>query len=321
MMKKMIYVNKDRDPLKETVEGILDSRPDILKSVENEYSHVCVKKRMPEKQVRILVNGGGGRGPFFEGCVGEGLADAAVSGDFNCAPNAYMIYQIAKQIDCGKGVLLVTNHFMGDYLNNDMARELLEAEGISVKVCYVSDDIYSARGEAKEARGGLCGIGFILKIAAAAAKSGNSLEEVYRISEKANDRIRSLAFCYNEKSGKIELGNGFSGEAPAEILPLMDADSLAERIVSVILRELQKYENKKIHIMMNRMFYMSYVEGYIMLHAVKEVLKRRKFEIGFCTAGLYFDAFDYNGGILSILAADEELEQYIYSVNGFDFTI
>lgn len=320
-MKKLVYVNKGRDPLKETVEGILDSRPGSLTTVENKYSHICMKADLPENRVRVLVNGGGGRGPFFEGCVGDGLADAAVSGDFNCAPNAYMIYQIAKQIDCGKGVLLVTNNFMGDYLNNDMAKELLEADGIPVEVCYVSDDIYSARGEEKEARGGLCGIGFILKISAAAAKSGSDLQEVYRIVEKANSRIRSLAFCYNEDTGNIELGNGFSGEAPAEIIALADADKITEKIVGVILGELEIYEKKNIHIMMNRMLYMSYAEGYIMLHAAKREFEKRGYKTGICTAGLYFDAFDYNGGILSVLITDDELEQYVNPVNGFDFTI
>ena len=99
-MEKLIFINEGRDPLKEAVEGLVVSRPQVLETVENEYSHVCIKKTLPENCVRILVNGGGGRGPFFEGCAMEGLADAAVSGDFNCAPNAYMIYLTAKMMTC-----------------------------------------------------------------------------------------------------------------------------------------------------------------------------------------------------------------------------
>ena len=56
------------------------------------------KSLIRDEKVQVIVNGGGGRGPFFEGLVGEGMADAMVSGDFNCAPNAYMIIRRRKKL-------------------------------------------------------------------------------------------------------------------------------------------------------------------------------------------------------------------------------
>ncbi|WP_334104281.1 dihydroxyacetone kinase subunit DhaK [Muricomes intestini] len=320
-MKELIFINKNKQHLDEVIQGIMAARPEALRRIENEYSYVLTKKELFADKVQVIVNGGGGRGPFFEGVVGEGMADAMVSGDFNCAPNAYMLYQTAKEIEQNKGILFIANNFMGDYLNNDMAKELLEGDGIETKVCYASDDIYSSRGENKENRGGLSGIGFIMKVAAAASESGENLKEVHRVSEKVNERTRSLSLCYNVGKNAIEFGNGFSGEKPTEILPYEDVNRVAEKVVGVLMNELGRYRSGRIHIMVNRMLYTSYAEGYIMLGALKKKLEGRGIKTGICTAGNYFDAYDYNGFIISFMAADDEIENYTKRVNGFDFTV
>ncbi len=320
-MKKLIFRNTDQQCLDEVLKGIMAAQPGKFRRIGSEFGYTLTKSQLRSDKVQIIVNGGGGRGPFFEGLVGEGMADAMVSGDFNCAPNAYMIYQAAREIDRGKGVFLLTNNFMGDYLNNDMAQELLQAEGIASKVCYVSDDIYSARGEPKECRGGLSGIGLIMKTASAAAEKGASLEEVYRIAEKANRRIRSLTFLYNNETNRIEFGNGFSGEKAVEEIECCDVDTIARKVADILLGELDKYRSDMIHVMINRMLYMSYAEGYIILNALKKALEEQKCRVGICTTGNYLDVFDYNGCIVSLIAADEELEKHMKYVNGFDFAI
>ncbi len=320
-MKELIFKNRDRQCLDEVLKGIMAAQPGKFRRIENEFSFILTKSLIRDEKVQVIVNGGGGRGPFFEGLVGEGMADAMVSGDFNCAPNAYMIYQTAKEINRGRGVLLLTNNFMGDYLNNDMAQELLEAEGISSRVCYASDDVYSARGESKECRGGLCGIGLMMKTASAAAETGASLEEVYRITEKANKRIRSLTILYNNEKDRIEFGNGFSGEKAAEYMEHCDADIIAEKAVEVLLKELGKYRGDRIHVMVNRMLYMSYAEGYIMLNAFRKALEKQECRVGICTAGNYFDVYDASGCVVSLMVSDDELEQYMKYVNGFDFAM
>lgn len=320
-MEELIFKNENQRCLDEVLRGIMAAQPGKFRRMEDEFSYTLLKKILRDDRVRILVSGGGGRGPFFEGLVGEGMADAMVSGEFDCAPNAYMIYRTAKEIDCGKGVLLLTNNYMGDYLNNDMAQELLEAEGISSRVCYASDDVYSAGGEPKECRGGLCGISFMMKTASAAAKAGASLEEVYKIAEKANRRTRSLSLLYNREENQIEFGRGFSGERAAEYMAYCDTDIIAEKAAEVLLKELDKYESDTVHVMINRMLYMSYAEGYIMLNALRKALEKRKRSIGICTAGNYLDVYHANGCIVSLIAADEELGKYMKYVNGFDFAI
>lgn len=315
------FINKKENVLDECIRGIMAAQPGEFIRIENPYSYSFYRKAPEPKRVQIVISGGGGRGPMFPGFVGEGLADGVSHGDFDCAPTAYAIYETAKAVDAGRGVLLLTNHFTGDYLNNDMAKEFLENEGIRVMICYASDDLFSARGEPKEHRGGLSGIGLLIKIAACAARQGLPLEKVFRITEKANDRLRSVTVCLNPETGEMEFGNGFSGEQPYITHPFKSADDMAEKVLKYFYKELRDVMNGTIHLMVNRMYEMTYVEGCV----VTESLRRRLAADGYpncrCAVGSYFDAFDANGCIISILAADEELDTYLKPVHGYDFTI
>ena len=314
--------NTRETALSEAIAGILTAQPDDYVQIPNLYSFTLHRKHIKENRVQVVTSGGGGYGPQFPGFVGEGLADAVSHGDFDCAPNAYSIYEVSKIIDRGRGVMLITNHFTGDYLNNDMAQELLATDGIDSRVCYASDDRFSARGEAKEKRGGLSGIAMLIKVAAAAADAGLDLEEVFRITEKANDRLRTVTVRVSDDNKTMDFGAGFSGEAPAEVMDFVSADHLAQQAVAFAMDELAQYrEGARIHVMINRMAAMSYLEGYVVLTAVKKALEQAGYAVGRCSAGCYFDAFDANGCMISMMAADAELETYLLPVCGYDFSL
>ena len=168
--------------LDESMKGIFAAQPDEFVRLPGEYSYTLYRKRLKRDRVQIVISGGGGAGPLFPGFVADGLADAISHGDFGCAPNAYSLYEVGKAIHQGKGILYMTNNFAGDFLNNDMAQELLVTEGIPAKVAYASDDIFSAQGEPKEKRGGLSGIGLMMKAASGAADRGMGLDEVLAVA-------------------------------------------------------------------------------------------------------------------------------------------
>ena len=317
----MMIHNPDTDALEQMLSGILAAHPGKFTTLTNLYSHTLLKQLPQENRVQIIISGGGGYGPMFAGFVGEGLADAMLEGDFDCAPNAYALYEVGKAMHRGKGILYITNNFTGDFLNNDMARELLCSEGIEARVCYVSDDLFSARGESKEKRGGLCGIGLLMKVAAAAADKGLPLEEVFRLVEKANARLRSVTALVDEKAGTLAFGAGFSGEAPPVVVRYESARALAEQAVDFILGELEGYEGAA-YFTVNRTRAMSYLEGYVVLDDVCQSLKRHGRAVAGCSAGGYFDAFHHqNGCIISVLVADAELAEYVRPVTDSDFSI
>lgn len=317
----MKLLNSTETALDEMLKGLMLAQPGEYRRIEDEYSYALVRENLRRDTVQVMVNGGGGWGPLFPGVVGEGLADAMVHGDFNCAPNAWLIYQTAREIETGKGVFILTNNYSGDYLNNDMAQELLNHEGIPSYVCYVSDNVSSARGEGKDKRGGMTGIGLLLKIASALAGQGAKLEELTRVVEKANERLRTIAVCCREDTDMVEYGNGFSGEPPAFREKFRSADAVALRILDFLLPELATYRGDKLFLLVNRMKGMSYLEGYVMLNALSAELARRGYGLGGCAVGGYFDAFDTNGCIVSVMACDRELESCFKRVKGYDFTI
>lgn len=317
----MIKILNSKDSaLDEMISGVMAAQPGEFVRIENLHSYVLYNRNIVDDRVQIVISGGG-FGPLFPGFIGKGLADAVCHGEFNCAPNAYALYKVAKTINRRKGILFLTNNFTGDFLNNDMAKELLYIDGIESEVCYASDDIFSARGEPKEKRGGLCGIATLIKIASCAADKGLGLQDVYCITQKANDRLRSITVCLNEEKMQMEFGNGFSGEAPAVVKDFVSADDLAANAIKYILSELREFKDSCLYFTINRMIGMSYLEGYVVLQSVKRQLEELGYSVGGSAVGGYFDAYDSNGCIISILAADDELEQYLNPVTAYDFTV
>lgn len=312
--------NSEETALREALEGILYAEPGIYEKLDTKYGCGLFRKHLPEDQVRVIVDGGGGYGPMWAGFARQGLADAAVHGEFNCAPNAYVLYEMAKTIDAGKGVLFLCNHFMGDYLNNDMALELLEHEGIRARACYISDDVCSCIGEEKEARGGLHGIAQVAKLASAAAARGDSLEEVWRLAEKGNERLRSVTMKVEEE-GKLLVGPGFSGEPPVESVPFESADQLVSLAVDRLLAELEPYGPKEVFLCINRLRRMCFTEGFVVLRAAVRYLQKKGIAVYGSSVGTYFDVFDSNGCMISLLAVDEEMKACLGNASGYDFTV
>ena len=76
----------------------------------------------------LVIGGGSGHEPLFIGYCGAGLADAVACGNICASPNPELIYETAKSVDQGNGVLFVYGCYAGDNLNFDMAEELCQAE-------------------------------------------------------------------------------------------------------------------------------------------------------------------------------------------------
>lgn len=303
----------------EALDGMLDANPGKYTRLSTEYGYGIYRNNLPVNQVRIIINGGGGYGPMWAGFADNGLADAMVHGNFDSAPNAYVLYEMAKSIDNGCGILFLTNHFMGDYLNNDLALELLARDGIKAKACYVSDDILSCIGEPKENRGGLHGIGQICKIAAEAAKQGLNLNEVYRLAEKANERIRSVSV--NIRDGKIMFGEGFSGEPAVMSLEYHTLGQATKETCNILFKEMDGWAQEDFYVSLNIHCSVGYTEGFVILNSVARELGARGINILGSAAGTYFDVFEGTGFMLCLLACDEELKRYLHPVAGYGFVV
>lgn len=79
-----------------------------------EVNGVILKQRRKDK-VALVIGGGSGHEPMFSGFVGKGLADAAACGNIFASPDPNTVYQTAKAVDQGKGVIFVYGCYAGDY--------------------------------------------------------------------------------------------------------------------------------------------------------------------------------------------------------------
>lgn len=277
---------------------------------------VLVKKNPTLDRFAVIISGGAGNGPLFPGYVAEGLADAASVGGPFSAPNAYAIYEVASKLGAKKGALLLYNNFAGDFLNNDMAQELLEQDGIRVETVISTDDIATALGEPRENRGGRAGIALLIKLAGAYSAEGMDLSEAAEKLRYANTRLGTITVHVDHEKGEIYYGPGFSGEPPMRTETHMDMERTAQEAVKMLLDELQPKEDETLFLLVNRLRLTSYADSYIMANVmIKELEKYHS--VAQLRVAPFSNITDKYGFDFSILCMDSEtakrMDSYVSS--------
>lgn len=276
-------------------------------------SATLMKRDVNRDRVAVIISGGGSDGPLLPGFVGNGLADACVVGAPYSAPNAYSLYEVSKDLGKEKGVLLIFNHFMGDYLNNDMAAELLQLENYAVEIVPVQDDIGTGIGEPRENRGGRCALPFLIKIASAAAEQGKSLEEVASLVRKANLRTSTLSMVVDTQKNMVSYGNGFSGEPGFFSLENANPQSAAEKCTEMLLADVNPSPDEKLFLLVNRLKMTSYADSYIMAGHLHHAFSQNH-PVAQLRVGAYMNVLDVYGYTVTVLCADEEIAPYLEGV-------
>lgn len=293
--------------------GMSVSRPDLWQvGYTQKNAAVLLKAKPTYEHFAVIVSGGAGNGPLFPGYVGEGLADAAAIGGPFSAPNAYAILEAGRMLGREKGVLLLYNNFAGDYLNNDMAQEMLETEGIEVESVIVADDIATAVGEPRENRSGRCGIALLIKLAGAYALAGMPLKEAAEKLRYAATRLGTLSLHIDEEQSMVCYGGGFSGEPPIRTEKHMDVHKAASDICDMLLADIKPGADEKLFLLVNRLRMTSYADGYVMADAIYRELASRH-DLAEFRSGVYSNILDSYGYDFSILCMDEETASFMNS--------
>ena len=73
-----------------------------------------ISRTRRKDKVSLVIGGGSGHEPIYSCFVGPGLADAAVAGNIFASPDPDAIYQTAKAVDNGKGILFVYGCYAGE---------------------------------------------------------------------------------------------------------------------------------------------------------------------------------------------------------------
>ena len=318
-MKKII--NAPENYTDDMLRGIYSANP-MVKYVEGDLRCYCVAEKKPGK-VAIITGGGTGHLPLFLGYVGDGLLDGCGVGGVFQSPSSEQIYNVAKEVDAGAGVLFLYGNYTGDIMNFDMAAEMLEMDDIETRSIVGADDVNSNADP--DTRRGVAGIFFMYKCAGAKADKMGTLDEVLAAAQKAKDNTRTVGFaltpCIIPEIGhsnftlgenEMAMGMGIHGEPGIWNGPIKTAAELAEESLNTIFKDMPVEEGEEVCVLINGLGATSLEELYILSGNVREILDKKKIKVFRTFVGEYATSMEMAGASISICKmADEEMKEQI----------
>ena len=321
-MKKII--NNPGNFVEESIDGLIKSHPDIY-AMAKDNNRVITRANKASNKVGIVTGGGSGHLPVFTGYVGKGFLDACAIGSVFASPSVEQMVSAIKNADNGNGVLCIIGNYGGDVMNFEMACEMVEAEGIKTKKVIVADDIASASQSEKLKRRGIAGMIFVFKIAGAIAETGASLNDVFKVSNEANNNIRTLGValspCILPEAGKptfeikddeIEIGMGIHGEPGIKREKLKPANDLVDDLYKRIIDDSNLKSNDNIAIMINSLGATPLEELYIVSKRVNENLKNSEINNVKTYVGRYATSMEMAGMSITTLKLNDTLKKYLF---------
>ncbi|MDD3918012.1 MAG: dihydroxyacetone kinase subunit DhaK [Synergistaceae bacterium] len=316
-MKKLL--NKVDDVVVESLAGLAAAHPGLVKL------HPSVKGVLradaPNKKVAIISGGGSGHEPLHGGYVGYGMLDAACPGEVFTSPTPDQMYEAAKAVDGGKGVLFIVKNYTGDVMNFQMAADLLAADGIPVAQVVVDDDVAVQDSLYTAGRRGVGGTVLIEKIVGAKAEAGASLEEVKALCEKVNSQVRSMGMaltsCAVPAAGKptfelgedeMEIGIGIHGEPGRERMKLKPAKEIVEMMAKAIVDDLPFKAGDEVVAFVNGMGGTPQMELYLAYNDLVNFLKGKGIVIARSLVGNYITSLEMQGFSITLLKLDGEMK-------------
>lgn len=323
-MKKII--NAPTTYVDDMLKGIYAAHPDQVKYAAGDLRCYCTAKKKPGK-VAIITGGGTGHLPLFLGYVGEGLIDGCGVGGVFQSPSPEQIYNIAKEVEAGAGVLYLYGNYTGDIMTFDMATDLCDMDDIVCKSIVGADDVNSHADPAT--RRGVAGIYFMYKAAGAKADQGGTLDEVLAAAQLAKDNTRTVGFAltpciipevghanFELKEDEMAMGMGIHGEPGVWNGPLKTSREIAEESLKTLLNDMPVPEGGEVSILINGLGATSIEELYILSGDVTDILAQRGIRVYRTLVGEYATSMEMAGASISICKMTDELKAYMdYPVN------
>lgn len=251
------------------------------------------------------------------------MLDAAISGEVFTSPTPDQVLAGIKEVNRGKGVLLIIKNYTGDVMNFEMAADMATMEGIEVEKVIVDDDIAVDGSLYTVGRRGVAGTVFVHKIAGSAAEDGNNLSYVKEIAEEVIKNVKTLGMslggCTVPASGKlsfelgekeIEMGLGIHGEPGTHKEELKKASEHVEYIINKLLEE-SKIENEEIAVLVNGLGATTLMELYVINKNVNDLLKSKNIKVHKSLVGNYMTSLEMPGFSISILKLNEKIKKYL----------
>ncbi|WP_448576679.1 dihydroxyacetone kinase subunit DhaK [Thermomicrobium sp.] len=318
-MKKLI--NDPQQVVREALEGMAVAHPDLVKvSLEPKFVYRADAPRTGK--VAVISGGGSGHEPMHGGFVGYGMLDAACPGEVFTSPTPDQMYEAAKTVHGGAGVLLIVKNYAGDVMNFELAADLLRGDGIAVESVLIADDVAVESSLYSQGRRGTGTTVLAEKILGAAAELGYPLDRLAELGRRVAENGRcmgmALTSCTVPHVGKptfelgpeeVEIGIGIHGEPGRYREPLRPADEIVERLMEPILSDLPFREGDRVICMVNSMGGTPLLELYIVYRKVAAMCAERGITIARNLIGAYITSLEMAGVSITLLRADDEMLQ------------
>jgi dihydroxyacetone kinase-like protein len=320
-MKK--FINDPFDVVDEMLEGFLSVHGRYVRKLEAARTLVRVDAPVRNK-VAVITGGGSGHKPAFIGFIGKGMLDAVAVGEIFTSPPPNAIFQAAKAVHGGKGVLFLLGNYAGDVMNFQLAAEMARAEGIPVEQVIATDDVGSGPKEKASNRRGVVGEFLAWKIVGAKAEARGSLEQCKAIAEKVNNNTRTLGVAlspctvpakgtptFTLAEDEMEYGVGHHGEPGTAKIKMMSADRITEKMALEIIEDLPFRSGDEVSVLINGLGATPMIELYVCFRRVKQILDTKGIRIGRSYVGEYFTALEMAGFSVTLMKLDSELKSLL----------
>ena len=282
-MKK--FINNPENLTKELLEGLAGAYPQKVKLVDEKL--VCAVKEKPKDKVAIVTLGGSGHEPALQGFTGEGLIDISVVGDIFAAPGPPTVVKALQKLDREAGILLVVLNHSGDVMSAQMATQM--APNIKLKQVLTTEEV---RPDINEEGRGLGGSLFVYKVAGAASEKGMNLDEVYRIAQKMNNNMATIAVlseiathpstgdnCGDMGENEMEICAGQHGEGGGVRMEFKSAKETAEILCSKMLEKMKWTDGDEILLAINGSGKTTLMEQLIVFNDAKKYMQSKGIKV------------------------------------------
>ncbi len=331
-MKK--FVNDPKQFVPEMLKGIALANPGLVKYVPEFNLIMRADAPNPEK-VTIIQGSGSGHEPAHVMVVGKGMLDGACPGDVFAAPPLDYIVGASKLLSSPKGILHIVNNYSGDRMAFEMATEVLDAEGITVKTVFVDDDVAVQDSTYTVGRRGVAGNFFVIKALGAASENGAQLEELVELGQRVNSVTRSMGMaltgCTPPAKGvpiftlpddEIEMGVGIHGEPGRSRKKLARANDLVDEMLEAVISDRKPIggdgkadpvfsPGSEVAVMVNGLGGTPISELYLVYGRVHTQLEEKGIKVWRSYVGEYCTSLEMAGLSITLCKVDDQLKNLL----------
>ncbi len=307
-------INHVDNVLAESLDGFAAAHADIV--VLGEEREFVRRKHIKPGKVALISGGGAGHEPLHAGFVGHGMLDAACPGQIFTSPTPNQMLNAAQAVDGGAGVLFIVKNYSGDMMNFEMAAEMLDQDNAMV---VVNDDVAVEDSTYTTGRRGVAGTLIVEKILGAAAERGDNLAQLKALGDAVNKATASMGVAltsctvpaagkptFQISAGDMEVGVGIHGEPGRRRVPLASADSIADELVTAIVKDLALKAGQQVILLVNGFGGTPMLELYLMVNAARKVLSDAGIQPVRHLTGSYVTSLEMAGCSITVTVVDAE---------------